>query len=144
MWAETMPFCRSITTSADLGSIVVSAMVVSPVGSGVRVGEGCGALGRPPRNSEAIAARRARDGAEGEHDDQAGVEGPEIRLGKNSRPVRVCCCAAVRWVRAPLGWSRCWIGLTPSWAANRDATGGRLPTWAAMWAGDALLAQCRW
>jgi hypothetical protein len=91
--------------------------------------------GRPPRSSEATAASRARAAPKPKTTTRPSWNGPEIRPGKNSRPVSVCCCAVVSVDRVPVGASRCWIGLTPSWAANRVDTGGSAPTCAATSAG---------
>jgi hypothetical protein len=49
--------------------------------------------------------------------------GPEMRPGKNSRPVSRLLFAGVSDDSAPYRDSRCCTGFTPSMAANREETG---------------------
>jgi hypothetical protein len=54
--------------------------------------------------------------------------GCEIRVGKKSRPVRALTFDAGNVLSAPLGASRCLIGLTSRNDENRVAKGGRWAT----------------
>src|ERR1700690_266283 len=79
----------------------------------------------PPRSREATAASAARPAARAKTITRPWWNGPEMRWGKNSRPVTTCRAVFERAERAWLAARRCWRGFTPRVAAKRDDTGGR-------------------
>jgi hypothetical protein len=87
-----------------------------------------GAL-RPPRSREARPASTDRAAETPNTTIRPLWNGPDSRLGKNSRPVTARWLAAGNFASTPVGASRCWIGFTPRTDANSDATGGSVATW---------------
>src|SRR6516225_6762558 len=100
-----------------------------PACSGPRTGTAGPSAARPPRSSEARPASTDSAAETPNTTIRPVWNGPDSRLGKNSRPVSSARLAAGSLASTPVGASRCPTGFTPSTDANSEDTGGRVAIW---------------